>query len=241
MTAIHIKFPALTLKAGPRALARIRQQGLHPREVGTLPGAAGGPKALGIQGLDLALFGEWLPSAPRERSLIGASVGSWRFASACLPDAAEGIRRLGQLYNAQSFAKGVTMAQISQSSRRMLEDLLEGRDASILDNPHYRLNIMVVKSHGLLADDHRGRLGLGLSSVIADNLRGRARLARHFERLVLHDPRLAPPLHTLEDFPSRFVPLDRGNLRQALLASGSIPMVMPVSYTHLTLPTILLV
>ncbi|WP_350022989.1 patatin-like phospholipase family protein [Pseudomonas protegens] len=226
MTAIHIKFPALTLKAGPRALARIRQQGLHPREVGTLPGAAGGPKALGIQGLDLALFGEWLPSAPRERSLIGASVGSWRFASACLPDAAEGIRRLGQLYNAQSFAKGVTMAQISQSSRRMLDDLLEGRDASILDNPHYRLNIMVVKSHGLLADDHRGRLGLGLSSVIADNLRGRARLARHFERLVLHDPRQAPPLHALEDFPSRFVPLDRGNLRQALLASGSIPMVM---------------
>ncbi|WP_337154793.1 patatin-like phospholipase family protein [Pseudomonas protegens] len=226
MTAIHIKFPALTLKAGPRALARIRQQGLHPREVGTLPGAAGGPKALGIQGLDLALFGEWLPSAPRERSLIGASVGSWRFASACLPDAAEGIRRLGQLYNAQSFAKGVTMAQISQSSRRMLDDLLDGRDASILDNPHYRLNIMVVKSHGLLADDHRGRLGLGLSSVIADNLRGRARLARHFERLVLHDPRQAPPLHALEDFPSRFVPLDRGNLRQALLASGSIPMVM---------------
>ncbi|MEN5093653.1 patatin-like phospholipase family protein [Pseudomonas protegens] len=226
MTAIHIKFPALSLKAGPRALARIRRQGLHAGEVGTLPGAAGGPKALGIQGLDLALFGEWLPAVPRERSLIGASVGSWRFASACLPDAAEGIRRLGQLYNAQSFAKGVTMAQISQSSRRMLDDLLDGRDASILDNPHYRLNIMVVKSHGLLADDHRARLGLGLSSVIADNLRGRARLSRHFERLVLHDPRLAPPLLALEDFPSRFVPLDRGNLRQALLASGSIPMVM---------------
>ncbi|WP_092304630.1 hypothetical protein [Pseudomonas sp. NFIX28] len=226
MTAIHIKFPALTLKAGPRALARIRANGLNAAEVGTLPGAAGGPKALGIQGLDLALFGEWLAAAPRERSLIGASVGSWRFASACLPDAAEGIRRLGQLYNAQSFAKGVSMAQISQSSQRMLHELLDGRDASILANPHYRLNIMVVKSHGLLADDHRGRLGLGLSSVIADNLRGRARLARHFERLVLHDPRLAPPLHALDDFPSRFVPLDTGNLRQALLASGSIPMVM---------------
>ncbi|KAF0865687.1 patatin-like phospholipase family protein [Pseudomonas sp. LD120] len=226
MTAIHIKFPALTLKAGPRALARIRHQGLHAGEVGTLPGAAGGPKALGIQGLDLALFGQWLPGVPRERSLIGASVGSWRFASACLPDAAEGIRRLGQLYNEQTFAKGVSMAQISQSSQRMLDELLDGRDATILDNPYYRLNIMVVKSHGLLADDHRGRLGLGLSSVIADNLRGRARLSRHFERLVLHDPRLAPPLQALEDFPSRFVPLDRGNLRQALLASGSIPMVM---------------
>lgn len=226
MTAIHIKFPALTLKAGPRALARIRQAGLNAADVGILPGAAGGPKALGIQGLDLALFGEWLPAAPRERSLIGASVGSWRFASACLPDAAEGIRRLGTLYNEQSFAKGVTMAGVSQSSQRMLDDLLQGRDTSILENPHYRLNIMVVKSHGLLAQDHRGRLGLGLSSVIADNLRGRARLSRHFERLIVHDPRRAPPLHPLNDFPSRFVALEAGNLRQALLASGSIPLVM---------------
>jgi len=226
MTAIHIKFPALTLKAGKRAFTRIRENGLSAADVGTLPGAAGGPKALGIQGLDLALFGEWLPAAPRERSLIGASVGSWRFASACLPDPAEGIRRLGQLYNEQSFGKGVTMAQISQRSQRMLHDLLDGRDASILNNPDYRLNIVVVKSHGLLADDHRARLGLGLSSVIADNLRGRSRLSRHFERLILHDPRLAPPLNALNDFPSRFVPLDTTNLRQALLASGSIPMIM---------------
>nr|GFD24155.1 hypothetical protein [Tanacetum cinerariifolium] len=57
-----------------------------PADVGIIPGAAGGPKALGIQGLDLALFGEWLPRFERERSLIGASIGSWRFASACLPD-----------------------------------------------------------------------------------------------------------------------------------------------------------
>ena len=71
MTAIHIKFPSLTLKAGPRALARIRQNGLSAADVGTLPGAAGGPKALGIQGLDLALFGEWLPAVPRALSTPG--------------------------------------------------------------------------------------------------------------------------------------------------------------------------
>lgn len=226
MTAIHIKYPALTLKAGKRAFARIREKGLAPADVGILPGAAGGPKALGIQGLDLALFGDWLLRAPRERALIGASIGSWRFASACLPDPVQGLLDLGRLYNEQRFAKGVTMAEVSLSCRRMLDDLLAGRDARVLDNPDYRLNIMVVKSHGLLADDHRGRLGLGLSSVIADNLRGRARLSRHFERLIIHDPRQAPPVHTLQDFPSRFLGLDLGNLRQALLASGSIPMVM---------------
>ncbi|MBT2375308.1 patatin-like phospholipase family protein [Pseudomonas fluorescens] len=226
MTAIHIKYPALTLKAGKRALSRIREQGLKPADVGILPGAAGGPKALGIQGIDLALFGDWLPRAPRQRSLIGASIGSWRFASACLPDPVQGLLDLGRLYNEQRFAKGVTMAEVSQSCQRMLDDLLAGRDATLLANPDYRLNIVVVKSHGLLADDHRGRLGLGLSSVIADNLRGRARLSRHFERLIIHDPRQAPPLHPLKDFPSRFLHLELGNLRQALLASGSIPMVM---------------
>jgi hypothetical protein len=226
MSAVHIKSPALTIKAGRRALARIREQGLKPADVGIIPGAAGGPKALGIQGLDLALFGEWLPRFERERSLIGASIGSWRFASACLPDPVEGLERLGRLYNEQSFAKGVTMEQVTQSCVKMLDDLLLGRDASVLSNPHYRLNIMIVKSHGLLAMDHRGSLGLGLGSVIANNLIGRARLSRHFERLIMHDARRAPPLSTLTDFPSRSLHLDESNLRQALLASGSIPMVM---------------
>lgn len=44
MTAIHMKFPALTLKAGKRAFTRIREQGLAPADVGILPGAAGSPR-----------------------------------------------------------------------------------------------------------------------------------------------------------------------------------------------------
>lgn len=226
MSAILIKTPALTIKAGKRALTRIREQGLNPADVGIVPGAAGGPKALGIQGLDLALFGDWLQRAPRQRSLIGASIGSWRFASACLPDAAAGIRRLGDLYTSQRFAKGVSMAQVTQSCSLMLEQLLGEDDVSVLNNPHYRLNIVVVKSHGLLQHDHRGVLSLGLSSVIGNNLLGRARLARHFERVILHDARTSPPLEALHDFPSRFLALDSSNLRHALLASGSIPMIM---------------
>ena len=136
MHAIQIKSPALTIKAGPRALARIQANGLAPSDVGILPGAAGGPKALGIQGLDLALFSDWLARAPRERALIGASIGSWRFASACLPDAAAGIRRLGELYNDQHFSKDSDRAQVSASCRQMLADLLDGQDAQLLSNPH---------------------------------------------------------------------------------------------------------
>lgn len=226
MSAIHIKSPALTLKAGPRALARIRQNGLSPADVGILPGAAGGPKGIGIQGLDLALFGDWLPRAPRERALIGASIGSWRFASACLPDPAAGIRRLGELYTSQRFAKGVSMADVSSSCRMMLNELLADQDAAIIANPHYRLHIVVVKSHGLLQHDHRGKLSLGLTSVIGNNLLARQRLGRHFDRVILHDARQTPPLAQLSDFRSHFHSLTAENLRHALLASGSIPMVM---------------
>ncbi|MDR8017735.1 patatin-like phospholipase family protein [Ectopseudomonas guguanensis] len=226
MSAIHIKSPALTLKAGHRALARIRQNGLSPADVGILPGAAGGPKGIGIQGLDLALFGDWLPRAPRERALIGASIGSWRFANACLPDPAASIRRLGELYTSQRFAKGVSMAEVSSSCRMMLNELLADQDAAIIANPHYRLHIVVVKSHGLLQHDHRGKLSLGLSSVIGNNLLARQRLGRHFDRVILHDARQTPPLAQLSDFRSHFHSLTAENLRHALLASGSIPMVM---------------
>lgn len=226
MSAIHIKSSALTLRAGKRAMAHIRQQGLQPADIAILPGAAGGPKGIGLQGLDLALFGDWLPRAPRQRSLIGASIGSWRFASACLPDPVAGIRRLGELYTSQRYAKGVSMQEVSRSCRQLLNDLLQGEDAAILANPLYHLNIVVVKSHGLLVHDRKGALGLGLSAVIGNNLLGRQRLARHFERLIIHDARAQPPLGKLEDFRSHFHPLLPANLRQSLLASASIPLVM---------------
>lgn len=226
MSTIRIKYPALTLRAGRRALDHIRQQGLQPADIATLPGAAGGPKGLGIQGLDLALFGDWLARAPRQRNLIGASIGSWRFASACLPDPSAGIRRLGELYTSLRYAKKASMAEVSRSCRQLMDELLQGQDASILDNPHYRLNVLVVSSHGLMRRDHKGALGLGLSSVISNNLLSRKRLAKHFQRLVMHDPRTSPPLGPLDDFHSSFHQLNRQNLRQALLASASIPMVM---------------
>jgi len=63
---------ALVIRAGPRALERVRRDGLDPAMVEVIPGAAGGPKGLGIAHLDRMLFGEWLPSAPRVRHLVGA-------------------------------------------------------------------------------------------------------------------------------------------------------------------------
>lgn len=226
MHAIHSKSPALTLRAGARALSRIRQQGLQAADVDIVPGAAGGPKGLGIQGLDLALFGHWLASAPRPRHLIGSSIGAWRLASVCLADPQAGLKRLGEFYTAQSFSRQSSADDIARSCQGLLEDVLQGQDSQVLANPLYRLNIMVVRSRGLLRHDHRRKLGIGLAQVVGNNLLGRQRLSRHFERVIVHDPRDLPPLGAAHDFPAQYHPLSLSNLRQALLASGSIPLVM---------------
>ena len=150
MTAIHIREPALTIRAGRRAMQRLRETPLSPEDVHVIPGAAGGPKALGISGLDKAIFGDWLPRVPQERSLIGSSIGSWRFAAVASSDDPKAqLARLAELYTAQRFAKGVSAAEVSRKSVLFLEELLGGREDAILNHPWYRLNVVVVRSLGM--------------------------------------------------------------------------------------------
>ena len=75
--------PALTIRAGHIARELILKEGLQPAQVDIIPGAAGGPKGIGIQGLDQAIFGSFLPQAQQRRTLIGSSIGSWRFCQYC--------------------------------------------------------------------------------------------------------------------------------------------------------------
>ncbi|MFO7530023.1 MAG: patatin-like phospholipase family protein [Marinobacter sp.] len=227
MTAIHTRTPALTVRAGRRALQRLKDKLLVPEDVHLIPGAAGGPKALGISGLDKAIFGDWLPRAPQERALIGSSIGSWRFAAVASSDDPKAqLARLADLYTSQRFAKGVSAAEVTRKSIRFLEELLGGREEHILNHPWYRLNIVVVRSLGLLEHDTQGRLGLGLMNAISANMVSRRHLGRFLERGIIHDARLKTPVSKLEDFPSHEVALTSDNLLPALLASASIPLVM---------------
>src|SRR3974390_2020393 len=96
---------ALTIRAGKRALARIRDAGMSPTDFTMVPGAAGGAKGLGIAGLDRAIFGEWLPSAPGVRHLVGSSIGAWRFAAACCSDPVEALGEFTRAYTEQRYPR----------------------------------------------------------------------------------------------------------------------------------------
>src|SRR5882672_831030 len=135
----------LTIRAGKRALEQIRRSGLNAADIEIIPGAAGGPKGLGISGLDRAIFGEWLPSAPGVRHLIGASIGAWRFAAACRTNPLGALDEFARAYTEQSYPPRPSRKLVSQSARTMLGGLFSGREDEILNHPHYRLHILTVR------------------------------------------------------------------------------------------------
>src|ERR1700752_3129947 len=133
---------ALELRAGPKALAHIKAHGLRAVDIAAIPAAAGGPKGLILQALDQWLFGEWLPSAPRERSLVGASIGAWRMAAACQRDPTAAFKRLGDLYCGQRYSAKPTVQEIDAVCSKLLADFVTGHEADILAHPHYRMHLL---------------------------------------------------------------------------------------------------
>ena len=71
----------LLILAGKRALSVLREQGLSPDSIDVIAGAAGGPKWLVLNGLDRAIFFNWITPKTHPLFLVGSSIGVWRFVS----------------------------------------------------------------------------------------------------------------------------------------------------------------
>jgi hypothetical protein len=141
----------ITIRLGQRARQRIAADGLQPADIAIVPAAAGGPKGLILNGIDCWLSGSWLAQAPRQRTLVGASIGAWRMAAACLRDPVAAHRRLAQLYTSQRYPAKVDAAYVSRTCRALLDEMLDGRGAEVLDHPGHRLAVLTVRGAGPLA------------------------------------------------------------------------------------------
>ena len=219
----------IVILAGPKARQHLEGHGLRARDIAIIPAAAGGPKGLIFQKLDQWMFGEWLPSSPRERTLIGASIGAWRMAAACLPNPAAAFEHLGELYCEQAYPPNSPPSLITDSSRDFLKQLIGEREQDILNHPHYRLQVLVSRGLGILKNP---RLNLtastGFGLAILSNLIARNQLASYLARTIVGDAR--DPAFWLkakfDAFDTQFVPLSQDNLSSALLASGTLPFIM---------------
>jgi len=219
--------PNLSLLAGPDALRWIRERGLRGDDVDVVPGASGGPKWLVLAGLDRVLFGGLFQGRSRPLHLIGSSIGSWRLSCLAQADPVAALDRFETAYVEQRYPPRPPPSLVSATSDRILDDVLgkEGAD-QILHHPWARLHVVTALCRGLSAAEHPRIQLLGLALAAMTNLVSRRTLGLHMERVIFHSAGDTSPFAGLKDLPSVHVPLTRENLRPALLASGSIPMVL---------------
>ena len=225
---------ALRIYAGPKAWQHIRKHGLGPQDIRVIPGAAGGPKGLVLGALDRFIFGKWMTRSTQPVDLVGASIGAWRLATACLDEAVPAFERLERDYIAQDFGLGPDrkMPSARQVSERFAQDLQSfygGRVGQVLQHPRYRLHVVTSRGRHVLSREHRVGTPLGYLGAYVSNSLHRRALGGWLERVVFSTgPQ--PEALTLPfddgDFRTRQVPLTEANFFPALQASCSIPFVL---------------
>jgi hypothetical protein len=221
---------ALHVHAGPKALAHLREHGLRPEHIGVIPGAAGGPKGLILGPLDRFIFGEWLVQSTQPVDLVGASIGAWRMATACLNGSVAAFARLEHDYIHQHYEplpghKRVTAQQVSDAFGHSLQAFYGGRIHEVLSHPRYRLHILTSRGRHLLHREHPIATPLGYAGAYLSNALSRRALGDWLERVVFSAAGAALPFGT-QDFQTRTVRLTEGNFMPALQASCSIPFAL---------------
>ena len=224
---MRVSSGALQFKAGPAAYADIKKRGFAIDRVGTLAGASGGAKWLVLSQLDRVLVERVLPALAGPVHLVGSSIGAWRFACYAQAEPLAAIERFERAYLEQSYSEKPDTDEITRKSIEILDEML-GPDgaAQALAHPYCRLHIMTVLCGRLTASDRRWLLASGMLLAAASNALSRRSLGRFFSRALFFDQRDLPPFYNAAGFPLEHVPLTAANLPKAVLASGSIPLVL---------------
>jgi hypothetical protein len=225
---------ALRIHAGPRARDHIEREGLRPQDVSVVPGAAGGPKGLILGPLDRFLFGRWLAQSSQPIHLVGASIGAWRMATACLDDCVPAFERLERDYIAQDYAvepgrKAPTSKHVSERFAQNLAAFYGGRVQEVLSHPRYRVHVVTSRGRHMLSREHRVGTPLGYLGAWLSNGVHRKALGAWLERVVFSsgpgEEALSLPFDD-QDFRTRQVRLTPDNFQLAVQASCSIPFLL---------------
>ena len=228
MTQILQKRPSsISIRAGSLAKQLIEKEGFYANQVDIIPGAAGGPKGIGLTGIDQAIFGEFLPQAKQRRFLIGSSVGAWRFAGIVAQGEKIGPEKLAELYINLPFQKGMKIAEIEKISREMLSGIITDQTHKLVDHPDYHLTIIAAKAQHLFQSDQKLALYGSLLGIIGGNAISRDHLNKFMQRVICQ-PADFPQFKIQEDaFKTHYVNFNQDNVADWLMASGSIPGVTP--------------
>jgi hypothetical protein len=215
------------VKAGKTALAMIRDGKLRSKDIRVIVAAAGGPKWLALNEFDRHLFGSFIARRKEPLFLLGASIGTWRIAAGMQRNSSSAIDRFEDSYINQRYSHNPSIENVSRVSRDILETIL-GRNGvqSVLDHPFMRLNVMSVRCIWPMSSDNPALLGAGLAASAVLNIIHRSMMNILMRRNLFMDARSIPPFVHGKSYNPQCIPLSAANLVDALLSSGSIPLVM---------------
>jgi predicted acylesterase/phospholipase RssA len=211
----------ISFRAGPGAIEHVRQHGLAPADIACIPAAAGGPKGLALIPFDRLFYREWLSRPGVEVELIGASVGAWRMAALAMPDPLAALDRLQNAYvRDQNYSATPSPRDVAVAIARIAREVLGGRRLEVRDG--VALTIVTSRARGPLA----GRESkLAFARATLSNAVARRWLASHLERVLFVTGRPGFLTEPFDEFGLVRVPLDERNAGDALLASGTIPLL----------------
>ena len=214
--------------AGKTAAKIINEQGFKPELFTSFLGASGGPKWFTLFGLDKYIFGEFFKHRTQPLNLIGSSAGAFRSACFAQNDPVAAIKRLAKSYSQTRYSSNKpTPAEITLKARALLDDVF-GDDGvtEIINNPVFKAHFIVAKSNGFIASEHKLIQLLGLSKSYMLNRINRKLLGSQYERFIFGAPNSDLSITDSYNFKTKNIELTQTNLKDALLASGSIPLVM---------------
>lgn len=211
-------------------MQHLQRNGLKPQDIRIIPAAAGGPKGLILNPLDQFLFGQWFASSTHTLHLVGASIGAWRLATACLKQPQTALQQLADDYIAQSYEipsgrKAPTADHVSEKFAESLQAFFGGRVHEILSHPRYRLHIVTSRGRYVLHREHKWATPAGYLGAFVTNAVQRRAMGAWLERVIFSDRREALPIK-LNDYRTRTVHLNERNFSAALQASCSIPFAL---------------
>jgi len=218
----------IDIVAGKNAAKIINEQGFKPELFTSFLGASGGPKWFTLFGLDKYIFGEFFKNRTQPLNLIGSSAGAFRSACFAQNDPVAAIERLAKSYSQTRYSSNKpTPAEITIKARALLEDVFGDNGVTeIINNPVFKAHFIVAKSKGFIASENKLIQLLGLSKSYMLNRVNRKLLGSQYERFIFGAPNSNLSITDSYNFKTQNIALNQTNLKDALLASGSIPLVM---------------
>jgi len=217
----------LNVYAGNAALNQIKDNGFSPDLFGNLLGASGGPKWFTLFGLDKYVFGEFFKDRKQPLNLIGSSAGAFRFAALSQENPVEKISLLAKNYSETVYSKRATASEISDKAIELIDSLLPEEGINqILNNKVMLPHFIVARCSGLTERENKVAQLTGLLFSAFVNKFDREKLNKQYQRVVFHHPDSKIKITDNPNFNSMYLTLSKENCAEAVLASGSIPLVM---------------